>query len=552
MLNQYNNTVSRFFSNNQSNFIYAALIFIVIIGLETIYRAATEQLNVLLPLNEYLTFILLFLVLSYCNKYVAKGFLIFLLLFFFFQMGNYNYFGYFIFPIEIYLFFTKQREIFEVVPSALDMILVPLAASIVTWLLIVLVEKKFHIRKTNWKMSVFFLLILTLPILKLGFTKERNQLGSRPSESKSIIKNSIYVTQYFIGKTFPRMLFDISTIQAWERDQFKTTANQGYYDNVVFIIGESLTKNHMSLFGYPKATTPNFDKLRDDKNFLYRPAISAGVFTDTAIPAILGVAKKPDATAYIISTKNNLFRLAKLQGYTTYFISAQSRDNFSYIRSYMGITHIDHYIDPSAITGNDYSSLQDDFLIDELKKIPLSRAQGGNKNLIILNMAGSHEPYASRYPAQFNKFGESFSDQYDNSIYYTDHILTSIIDYLQKNNSGRTVFIYTSDHGQHVGESGYGKGNIEMPTDYEVPLLVYPIHADLEPEVRQRFNKEWSSHYEIAELVAYYLGYDSLRSIEGSVDDAQIMYVCGGEINGNSGYTELRYLKHKFERIFHY
>ena len=552
MIEQFKNRVTRFTQSHKSNLTYAALIFIVIIGLETIYRAATEQLKILLPLNEYLTFGLLFLVLSYCNKNVAKGFLLFLLIFFFFQMGNYNYFGYFIFPIEIYLFFTKQREILEVVPYALNMILLPLAAIIVTWIIIALVDRKFQTRKTTWKMSVFFLLILMLPILKLGFTKERNQLGSRPSEDKSILKNSIYVTQYFFGKTFPHLLFNIGTIQAWERDEFKTVANQGYYDNVVFIIGESLTKNHMSLFGYLKATTPNLDKLRDNKNFLYRPAISAGVFTDTAIPAILGVAKKPDATAYIISSKNNLFRLAKQQGYTTYFISAQSRDNFSYIRSYMGLTHIDHYIDSSTVTGDDYSTLQDSFLIDELKKIPLGHGQSGNKNLIILNMAGSHEPYSSRYPAQFNKFGESFSDQYDNSVYYTDHILTSIIEYLQKNNSGKTAFIFTSDHGQHVGESGYGKGNIEMPTDYEVPLLVYSIHADLESEVRQRFDKEWSSHYEIAELVAYYLGYDSLRSIEGSVNDAQVMYVCGGEINGNSGYTELRYLKSGFERIFHY
>jgi len=556
MLNTIKNTYSHFFVAHRLNLAYALLLLLCVVGLETVYRAVSGELNVLLPTNEYLTFIFLFLILSYCHQNVASAFVIFLLVLFFFQMGNYNYFGYFIFPIEIYLFFAKQREVLEVVPTASIMILVPLLGSVVTWLLVRQVDKKFSLRKSNWKMTWFFIAILLLPIAKLTLTKERNQLGSRPNENKSIVKNSIYLSQFFIGKTLPRLLFNTSSIQAWERQEFNIENRPDEYENVVLIIGESLTKNHMSLYGYSTATTPRLEALSHDPDFIVKPAISAGVFTDTAIPAILGVAKQPDATAYIIGARNNLFRLAKQQGFETYFISSQSHDNFSYIRSYMGLPQIDHYIDPRQSSGSDYTSYQDNYLLDELKKIDLldkGDAVHRRKHFIVLNMAGSHEPYANRYPDQFKKFGDTLEDQYNNSVYYSDYVISSIVEYLENNSSGKSVLMFTSDHGQHVGQNGFGKGNIELPTDYEVPFILVPLHSRLAPEVRQFFGQQdWTSHYEIAATVAYYLGYNSLESIASDQAARQIMYISGGELNGNSGYTELHYSKGNFERIFHY
>jgi len=556
MINRIRRHLEPLLAVHRQNLNFAFFQFLCIIGLETVYRTVVGQLNVLLSFGEYVVFAIVFLFLSFVQRRIAIGFVIFLLVFYFFQMGNYNYFGYFIFPIEIYLFFSKQREILEVVPTALMMIALPLLGVVATGYLLYFIDKKYRDRKTNRKIALIFLLILVLPIIKLAISSERNLLGSRPSENKSILKNTIYLSQFFLAKTLPRMMFNVGTIKNWEREEFSVDSRHEDYENIVFVIGESLTKNHMSLFGYSRPTTPTLDSLANDPNFIFKPAISAGVFTDTAIPSLLGVAKQPDATTYIISGRNNLFRLAKRQGYSTYFISAQSHDNFSYIRSYMGLSQIDQYIDPKTAGADDYTSRQDDFLIEELKKLGLkNRVEMGErkKNFIVLNMAGSHEPYDSRYPNQFNRFGSSLSDQYDNSVYYSDHILASIIDYLNHNATGKTIFIYTSDHGQHVGDGGYGKGNIEKPSDYEVPFILLAIRANLDQSVRQFFTaQEWTSHFEIAATVAHFLGYASLAPLESDTAGRHNMFVSGGEINGNSGYAEIHYMTSGFERIYHY
>src|SRR5690606_5835407 len=88
---------------------------------------------------------------------------------------------------------------------------------------------------------------------------------------------------------------------------------------------------------------------------------------------------------------------------------------------------------------------------------------------IVLHMTGSHGPsYYRRYPAEFAKFKpecrtSEFSDcttdeivnAYDNSILYTDHILSEIINVLKGSDDRfAPAMIYMSDHGESLGEDG--------------------------------------------------------------------------------------------------
>lgn len=89
--------------------------------------------------------------------------------------------------------------------------------------------------------------------------------------------------------------------------------------------------------------------------------------------------------------------------------------------------------------------------------------------VVVLHMKGSHGPaYYKRYPEAFGKFAPVCSDNqldrcapetivnaYDNTLLYTDHVLSQAIELL-KHNAERVdgALLYMSDHGESLGENG--------------------------------------------------------------------------------------------------
>jgi glucan phosphoethanolaminetransferase (alkaline phosphatase superfamily) len=106
-------------------------------------------------------------------------------------------------------------------------------------------------------------------------------------------------------------------------------------------------------------------------------------------------------------------------------------------------------------------------------------------------MMGSHLNYDYRYPAMFKRFQPTLSDavgnaptgirmqnSYDNTILYTDHVLTQIIDVLRQNKA-ITALWYESDHGEMLVTptcdlGGHGIGTLY---EYEVPAFFWYSNA---------------------------------------------------------------------------
>jgi glucan phosphoethanolaminetransferase (alkaline phosphatase superfamily) len=105
-------------------------------------------------------------------------------------------------------------------------------------------------------------------------------------------------------------------------------------------------------------------------------------------------------------------------------------------------------------------------LVDTLKKI---LSQSGDKKFIIIHGLGSHYSYSARYPDQFDifkpsnktittkitnkKFKDVLINSYDNSIYYTDAVIDSVIRLVDKKNAFSSV-TYISDHGEDLMDDG--------------------------------------------------------------------------------------------------
>lgn len=90
-----------------------------------------------------------------------------------------------------------------------------------------------------------------------------------------------------------------------------------------------------------------------------------------------------------------------------------------------------------------------------------------DQNIIVLHLQGSHGPtYYKRYPSEFKKFtptcdtnelskcdNEALINTYDNTLLYTDYLLSEIIKLLKEQKSYESSLFYLSDHGESLGEN---------------------------------------------------------------------------------------------------
>ena len=518
--------------NLQQNIIFAIVISMLFILIETNFRLNNSTLLNMIKASDYITVLALFTMFSFLSNTLSKIILTLISMLFIIEIGHFNYFGYFIFPMEFILFFTKSNEVYETLITKLDVLIEPLTYSLILVVGIFYTNKITRDRVRSTKINYIVLLFLIIPIVNTSIHYKKRALGERPNTDKSIVKNSLYVTKAFFGKTLPLELLDIQIVPKYTIANTFDRNDSNKIDNVILIIGESLSSHFMSLYGYDKPTTKELQELSaTDDNFVIKKALSAGVYTDASIPMILHIAKKPNAIDHILSNRTNLFKLAKENQFKTYWISAQANDGFSYIRSYMGLKYIDSYTDSSNVGFDRFTSGHDDMLYNRLKKIDLEN----HKNFVVLNMIGSHSPYETRVPEDFKPFGSSNPLQhYENSVAYTDKTVADIIRYIKNNTNSKTLVIFTSDHGQSVSASGYGHGNISNPRHFEVPLVFYSNNFKLDDGIQHIVDgPAFVSHYNMALICAYYLGYDTLKYA-----DTEKAFINGNQLSGNGGFVE--------------
>ena len=131
----------------------------------------------------------------------------------------------------------------------------------------------------------------------------------------------------------------------------------------------------------------------------------------------------------------------------------------------------------------------DEILLTDLKE--QIQACKKNKILIILHTSTSHGPtYSKKYPPQFEAFKPvcnsvelgkctqtELLNAYDNTIVYTDYILSKVIDDLKELKEYKSALLFVSDHGESLGEKNlYMHGlpmSIAPKEQYEIPFIVW-------------------------------------------------------------------------------
>ncbi|KQT47350.1 sulfatase [Aureimonas sp. Leaf454] len=237
-------------------------------------------------------------------------------------------------------------------------------------------------------------------------------------------------------------------------------AAAGQRSLTVIVVGETARAMNFSLNGYSRNTNPELSE-RNVLNF--SRTSSCGTATAVSLPCMFSVYPRSDySTSRGLATQNLVDVLSHAGIAVDWFDNnTGSKDVADRIRyEFLPDTN-----DPRFCMGGE---CKDEILVERLKTYLHQRPKTGNA-VVVLHQLGSHGPaYFKRYPPEFERFKPAcetaqFADctqeeivaAYDNTILYTDHILSDIIDLLKAEDPRTaTAMVYMSDHGESLGEDG--------------------------------------------------------------------------------------------------
>ncbi len=225
----------------------------------------------------------------------------------------------------------------------------------------------------------------------------------------------------------------------------------------VLVVGESARAENFGILGYGRDTTPNLSK--EQGLIAFSDVHSCGTETAVSVPCMFSNMGRKDYSATRAKNEEGLLDVIKHAGLNVVWRDNQSGCKGTCDR--VTLQDVSNLKDPVLCANNE---CRDDILLQGLQSFIDNLDQD---TVLVLHQMGSHGPeYFKRYPKEFEKFTpvcesnalnncsrESIVNGYDNTLLYTDHVLSSLIDILRSNQAKvDTAMLYLSDHGESLGE----------------------------------------------------------------------------------------------------
>ena len=260
-------------------------------------------------------------------------------------------------------------------------------------------------------------------------------------------------------------------------------AAAGQPSTLVLVIGESTNRQRMSLYGYPRATTPELDKLRDQLA-VFDNVITPRPYTIEALQQVLTFADEENPDLYLKTP--SIVSMMKQAGYKTYWITNQQ----TMTKRNTMLTTFSEQADEQVYLNNNRNQNARQYDGDVLAPFSKALADPAERKFIVVHLLGTHMSYQYRYPPSFDKFTDregvpaGISDDqlptynsYDNAVLYNDFVVSSLIkDYAKTDPNG--FLLYLSDHGEDVFDSaghdtlGRNEGKPTAPM-YTIPFMTW-------------------------------------------------------------------------------
>lgn len=234
-------------------------------------------------------------------------------------------------------------------------------------------------------------------------------------------------------------------------------------ESYVLFVGESVVYDHLSLGGYARPTTPLLDSCSNVT--LYSDYYANATLTMLALPMMMSRATPQDFFASY--SERNALGVFRDAGFKTFAIVCLN------------------HLDSDMALSREADSL---FICKRDIDIPAlvdSLAEAHEKTFFVVQGLGNHcyfynfeeEDNIFHPNAYYDEGVESDSllyNAYDNTLRYTDRVLTGVIRAIDKEGSC-SALLFASDHGENVvpGDERRSVSMHPMKSEYHVPLIFW-------------------------------------------------------------------------------
>ena len=383
-------------------------------------------------------------------------------------------------------------------------------------LIIYFIHRIFILIRKSKSLCAFMILCLLCTGI-FAYLRELNRAGGifRIINSMSLYRLSFLTVKYYNGINAVKKMTD-------EAPEVILTSDKSTIPYVVFILGESTTRNHMSLYSYELNTNPN---LSGRKLYIFDDTISPHTTTALSMQKIFTFCRLDSPNEWF--TYTNLFSILKSASYYTFWLSNQENASAwqvtGFYPSMCDYAEFTEKLKDDMYRGTAY----DEALLPILDKTLNTKH---SKNFYLIHLLGTHFHYHKRYPENFSVFSyeqehtklKVISDsnkeiraRYDNAVLYNDYVVNEIIRRFENKNA---VVIYISDHGEEVFDEVNFLGHVGFMTrgTVEIPFMIWVSDefSQSYPELERRIASSVHKPYMTDDMIHTLLDIMSIETPE--------------------------------------
>lgn len=340
--------------------------------------------------------------------------------------------------------------------------------------------------------SLLILVILFgVPYYNKGIKQDRpmSSIASYVNSKLAYAAPWQFVSGYFLYKN------QLANMEELIRDNSKIPPLENFIDangntprTFVLVIGESTSRDRMSLYGYSRPTTPELDELAKDypaNLSVFNDVVTSRPYTIEALQQILTFATQTEPELF--NSRPSIMNMMKQAGFKTFWITNQQTmtERNTLLTAFSRQTDKQYYLNNDMAQS---SRIYDDVVFSPFKE---ALADPAEKKFIVVHLLGTHMRYEFRYPEDKAIFKDKDSvvpanlkddevkdyNAYDNAQHYNDYVVSTLIkDFDSSKENGFLVFF--SDHGEDVYDTpphemlGRSEGK-PSKVIYNVPFLVW-------------------------------------------------------------------------------
>jgi heptose-I-phosphate ethanolaminephosphotransferase len=277
---------------------------------------------------------------------------------------------------------------------------------------------------------------------------------------------------------------------------------------LVLVISDSVNRDNLGLYGYPRATTPRLSAQRaglSEQLVVLRHAWSVDPAT---VPALANLFQFGDPAA---AQPMHVLALARAAGYRVWWIS--NHDDVAIEQSHGRLA--DELRVVSRTPGRSSESPD----TDVLEPVRAALADSAAHKLVVVHLMGAHPHYSLRYPNENNVFEDDGQidtverrlenegrpawlrqrrNEYDAALLHHDTLVSELLDLTRASGASadHKTWMFLSDHGQEVGhERNHAGHSPGTAAGYRIPALIWrndtakPLPTGLET---RPFRADWA------------------------------------------------------------